>query len=115
MVYISNFGYVRTKKITDKVLISLDSDPPQWWEENKNQIYKFLRHDQYTTDVEFKAYLDSHNALNFINKILRMSHNKNAILVVYEEWRNKFLKDWLIENGYECEDYIYEDQCDSKK
>lgn len=104
MIYVSKFIDIATGIDDDKVPISVTDDTPPWWKDKHYICYSYLAPG--TSDKEaYKYKLYSFSAIDIVNKLLRLSHKKDVILVCYENWQCDILREWLEESGYDSKRY----------
>ena len=104
MIYVSRFIDVSLGIDEKNIPIAISDSPPPWWKEKHYICYPYLAPGSEDKEAyKFKLY--SFKPTEIVNKLLRLSHNKDMILAFYENWQLNAVKDWLMENGYECERY----------
>ncbi len=104
MIYVCRFIDV-SLGIDDKTVpIAISDSPPPWWKEKNYVSYSYIAPGSDDKDA-YKYKLYSFKPMDVVNKLLRLSHNKDMVLVCYKDWQIEILMNWLKENGFDCERY----------
>ena len=104
MIYTSRFIDVASGVDDNYIPIAIVDSPPPWWREKKYICYNYLAPESNDKN-EYKSKLYSFEAMNIVNKLLRLGHKKDIILVCYEDWQCQMISHWFSENGFDCERY----------
>ena len=108
MIYIAKFIQIATMK-NPPAVISISNDPPQWYKDKKLPVCGDLV-PEYANDKA--AYLDKlyhNNATDIVNRMIRITHKKDIVIVADNDVHLKMVKEWFNANGFVCKDFNRED------
>lgn len=120
MIYTSYFANLR-KLPSDFIPISICGKAPDWY---KGLQYKklapkwaFFKVWKETHDNDYYVHCFNDQILKslepaiVVNELLRLSGNKNIVLICYEKpsdfCHRHLVAEWLTANGYPCSEYIH--------
>ena len=104
MIYTSRFIDVASGVEDNYIPIAIVDSPPPWWKEKNYICFDYVGPGSGDKEA-YKYKLYSFDAMNIVNKLLRLGHKKDIILVCYENWQCQVISEWLNENGFNCEKY----------